>query len=360
MIKLMLNILQLIVACVAVEVITEPKSLIVSVGQQNVNLSCKTPERQPIDFCIVNVPGVKAPFASSERLPAPVEGITFFGDGWKKGSCGVTLASVKPENDGSFECTISIRGQRHKGLIDIVVQVSPEPPVIEISRAIDHSDGTFNYGQPLIARCISRNDWPGAKLSWYLNDTQITDGLGAVFSEKVGRQVIVQQFFRKSIAIEDNRKRLVCRAEHGSYPRGYSEVSLSIKLRKSSDKNVVNDKTAVGATVMQFPKPQLIPSSDTEMIKDAFIAGTDAVLNCIVRNGTGDVKFIWFLDDHLIYEGLSALFVSQDDKGNVSVAQILKRKMELEDNGKSLVCKARSSRWTNETRLKFTITQWSK
>lgn len=70
----------------------------------------------------MRVPGEKAPFASSEKLPAPFEGITFFGDGWKKGSCGVTLAIIKPEHDGRFECTLSIRGQQQKGTIDIAVQ----------------------------------------------------------------------------------------------------------------------------------------------------------------------------------------------------------------------------------------------
>lgn len=68
------------------------------------------------------MPGVRAPFASSDRLPAPVAGISFYGEGWSKGSCGITLATIKPEHDGTFECTLSVKGQSYKGSIEIMVQ----------------------------------------------------------------------------------------------------------------------------------------------------------------------------------------------------------------------------------------------
>lgn len=115
----------------------------------------------------------------------------------------------------------------------IIEAVAPEPPVIEVSSNVEDSGGEFDFGKQLIARCVAKDGWPGAKLSWYLDDKPLTDGLGAAFSETVNRRTTVQQFYRKAVAVEDNRKRLVCRAEHERYPNGFMETALPIKLRKS-------------------------------------------------------------------------------------------------------------------------------
>lgn len=105
--------------------------------------------------------------------------------------------------------------------------------MIEVSSYVEDSDGEFDFGKQLIARCVAKDGWPGAKLSWYLDDKPLLDGLGAAFSETVNRRTTVQQFYRKAVAVEDNRKRLVCRAEHERYPNGFMETALPIKLRKS-------------------------------------------------------------------------------------------------------------------------------
>ncbi|XP_058826596.1 fasciclin-3-like isoform X2 [Topomyia yanbarensis] len=340
--------------CRALEVITEPKSSIVSEGQRNVNLLCKVPGGQPIDFCIVKVPGVRAPFASSDRLPAPVQGITFYGEGWSRGSCGVTLASIVPEYGGTFECTVSISGQSYKGSIDIVIEaVAPEPPVIEVSSNVDARDNEFDYGKPLIVRCISRGGWPGAKLSWYLDGTPITNELGAAFSETKDRRTTVQQFFRKPIAVEDNRKRLICRAEHGSYPNGYMETELPIKLRRSNS----NDNEITSGDLKEGPikprPPQLLVSSDIKTNNGAFKIGSEMVANCVSSDGRPAATFLWFLDDVLIYEGLSTPYMSRSNKGTIETQQVLQRTVLESDNGKSLICKARHPTGVTETRLKI-------
>lgn len=110
--------------------------------------------------------------------------------------------------------------------------VAPEPPVIEVSSNVDDSNGEFDYGKPLIAKCASRKGWPAAKLSWYLDGKPVVNELGAAFTEVVDKKATVEQFYRKAVAVEDNRKKLVCRAEHESYPNGFMEAALPIKLRK--------------------------------------------------------------------------------------------------------------------------------
>ncbi|XP_058459426.1 fasciclin-3-like isoform X2 [Malaya genurostris] len=345
-----------IAACSALKVITNPESVIVSEGQRNVNLNCKTSGGEPIDFCIVKVPGVRAPFASSDRLPAPVQGITFYGEGWSKGSCGVTLASISPEHDGTFECTLSVSGQSYKRTIDIVIQgeVAPEPPVIEVSHNVNSRNGEFDYGKPLIVRCISRNGWPGAKLDWYLDDTPITSDLGAAFSETKDRRTTVQQFFRKPVAVNDNRKRLKCRAEHGSYPKGFLDTELPIKLRRSNgdNNNEILDGDQRNGPIKPLPV-QMSISSDIQTSNGAFKIGSEMVVKCVSSDGKPAATFLWFLDDQLIYEGLSTPYSSKSSSGNVNAQQILQRVVLESDHGKSLICKARHPSGLTETRLKI-------
>ncbi|EDS44429.1 fasciclin [Culex quinquefasciatus] len=347
--------LQAVAVCSALNVVTVPNGNLVAIeGDRNVNLLCKIPGGQSIDFCIVKVPGVRAPFASSDRLPAPVAGISFYGEGWSKGSCGITLATIKPEHDGTFECTLSVKGQSYKGSIEIMVQgeaVAPEPPVIEISSNVDGSNGEFDYGKPLIARCISRQGWPGARLSWYLDGAKVAgDQLGAAFSETKDRRTTVQQFFRKPVAVEDNRKQLVCRAEHPKYPQGYVEVALPIKLRKSSNSD--NEiKVDSKVSKVQPSAPRLIVSSDISSLK----AGSTLVVECISEGGQPAASFLWFMDDQLIYEGLSTPFLTKDSRGSITVQQVLQRTLTASDNGKALICKARHPSGVQETRLRLAV-----
>ncbi|XP_058126758.1 nephrin-like [Anopheles ziemanni] len=338
----------------AIQVVTEPAGQVtVAEGQQNVNLLCLVEE--PVDFCIVKVPGAPAPFAASDKLPAPVEGIRFYGLGWSKGSCGITIDTIKASHDGPFECTVSVRGQTYKGQIDITVSgeaVAPEPPKIELASNVDSNNGEFEFGKKVTMRCVSRNGWPGAKLSWYLDGVQLSDDVGAEFAETFNRRTTVQQTYRRAIAVEDNRKQVTCRAEHPAYPGGFMETSLPIKLRKvyTNDKPVAQ-KEDLKELVKPRP-PQLTVSSDVEQRNGAFKAGSNLVVQCVSKDGNPPAGFLWFLNDQLIYEGLSAPFVSRNFRGN-TVQQTLMYQLKPSDHGKNLICKARHPEGSEETRLKI-------
>ncbi|EAA05488.5 AGAP010822-PA, partial [Anopheles gambiae str. PEST] len=237
----------------------------------------------------VKLPGAPAPFAASDKLPAPVEGITYYGLPWSSGSCGITIDTIKPIHDGPFECTVSVKGQTYKGQINIALSVAPEPPVIELASNVDSRNGEFEFGKKVTMKCVSRNGWPGAKLSWYLDGVKLTEDVGAEFSETSNRRTTVQQIYRRAIAVEDNRKKVTCRAEHTAYPGGFMETSLPIKLKK---------------------------------------------------------------DDQLIYEGLSAPFTSKSSRGS-TVQQTLTLPLKQTDDGKVLICKARHPEGSEETRLKI-------
>ncbi|XP_021709523.1 fasciclin-3 [Aedes aegypti] len=353
MIKLLASLLLLVpfALCSGIVVQTAPKFAFVPEGHQNLNLLCEIPGSNPIDFCIVKVPGVAAPFAASERLPTPVQGVTYFGRGWSKGSCGVTLAKVEPKNEGTFECVLSVAGQTYKGTIDIAFKVAPEPPVIEVSSNVDDSNGEFDYGKPLIAKCASRNGWPAAKLSWYLDGKPVVNELGAAFTEVVDKKATVEQFYRKAVAVEDNRKKLVCRAEHESYPNGFMEAALPVKLRKSNNNANLIQKDVSKDVEVKPSAPKLLVSSDVPTNDGSFRVGSTMVVECVARDGKPAATFLWFLDDQLVYEGLSTPFLTQNSRGAFTTQQVLQRVVKASDNGKTLVCKARHPSGTSETRL---------
>ncbi|XP_053677842.1 nephrin-like [Anopheles nili] len=336
----------------ALQVITEPSGEVtVAEGQKNVNLLCLVEE--PVDFCIVKVPGAPAPFAASDKLPAPVEGIRFYGLGWSKGSCGITIDTIKPTHDGPFECTVSVKGQTYKGQIDITVSgeaVAPEPPQIELASNVDSRNGEFEFGKKVTMRCVSRNGWPGAKLSWYLDGVKLTDDVGAEFSETSNRRTTVEQIYRRAIAVEDNRKQVTCRAEHPAYPGGFMETSLPIKLKKvyTNDKQEVQKEET---SELKKPKaPKLVVSSEVSQRDGAFKAGSNLVVQCVSQDGNPPAGFLWFLNDQLIYEGLSAPFISRSSRGN-TVQQTLTYRLKPTDAGKTLICKARHPEGSQETRL---------
>ncbi|XP_053660118.1 fasciclin-3-like [Anopheles marshallii] len=338
----------------AVQVITEPSGQVtVAEGQQNVNLLCLVEE--PMDFCIVKVPGAPAPFAASDKLPAPVEGITFYGLPWSKGSCGITIDTIKPTHDGPFECTVSVKGQTYKGQIDITVSgeaVAPEPPKIELASNVDSRNGEFEFGKKVTMKCVSRNGWPGAKLSWYLDGVKLTDDVGAEFSETANRRTTVQQIYRRAIAVEDNRKQVTCRAEHPAYPGGFMETSLPIKLKKVYTNDKQEPQKEDLTELIKPRAPQLTVSSEVAQRDGAFKAGSNLVVQCVSKDGNPPAGFLWFLNDQLIYEGLSAPFISRNFRGN-TVQQTLTYRLKPADDGKVLICKARHPEGSEETRLKI-------
>lgn len=106
--------------------------------------------------------------------------------------------------------------------------------MIELASNVDSRNGEFEFGKKVTMKCVSRNGWPGAKLSWYLDGVKLTEDVGAEFSETSNRRTTVQQIYRRAIAVEDNRKKVTCRAEHTAYPGGFMETSLPIKLKKGN------------------------------------------------------------------------------------------------------------------------------
>lgn len=199
--------------------------------------------------------------------------------------------------------------------------------MIELASNVDSRNGEFEFGKKVTMKCVSRNGWPGAKLSWYLDGVKLTDDVGAEFSETSNRRTTVQQIYRRAIAVEDNRKKVTCRAEHTAYPGGFMETSLPIKLKKG---NLVlwryfatmtkrsctlfslffffgisvytNEKPEVQKEELKEsvkPKPpQLTVSSVVAQRNGAFKVGSNLVVQCVSKDGNPPAGFLWFLSEY--------------------------------------------------------------
>lgn len=198
--------------------------------------------------------------------------------------------------------------------------------MIELASNVDSRNGEFEFGKKVTMKCVSRNGWPGAKLSWYLDGVKLTEDVGAEFSETSNRRTTVQQIYRRAIAVEDNRKKVTCRAEHTAYPGGFMETSLPIKLKKG---NLVlwryfatmtkrsctlffifffwisvytNEKPEVQKEELKEsvkPKPpQLTVSSVVAQRNGAFKVGSNLVVQCVSKDGNPPAGFLWFLSEY--------------------------------------------------------------
>lgn len=110
---------------------------------------------------------------------------------------------------------------------------APQPPKINMLTRPQH-DNAYTIDQDIEVQCESREGRPPAKLSWFLNGEQIVDG---VQNEKVHDTIIndnstvyvVQQVLRHHVRATDDRKYLICRAEH---PAGHpQEVQFQLQVR---------------------------------------------------------------------------------------------------------------------------------
>lgn len=198
--------------------------------------------------------------------------------------------------------------------------------MIELASNVDSRNGEFEFGKKVTMKCVSRNGWPGAKLSWYLDGVKLMEDVGAEFSETSNRRTTVQQIYRRAIAVEDNRKKVTCRAEHTAYPGGFMETSLPIKLKKG---NLVlwryfatmtkrsctlffifyfwisvytNEKPEVQKEELKEsvkPKPpQLTVSSVVAQRNGAFKVGSNLVVQCVSKDGNPPAGFLWFLSEY--------------------------------------------------------------
>uniref|UniRef100_U5EPA2 Putative cell adhesion molecule 4 n=1 Tax=Corethrella appendiculata TaxID=1370023 RepID=U5EPA2_9DIPT len=262
--SIIFNIIIFSVTVNAQQVDTDPKQVIVT-ENQSVNLLCRF--GKPIDSCSIDVPGEQTILL---RPQASRDGLTYYGQGFEAGQCGVTIDRIQAKHNGVLRCNLGSGTYQYTGYVDIIVAVAPQPPEIEIFTSAVSRNNALEVDKEFSANCISRDGRPAANLSWFLDDEHVYEGvletqISANTDQRNRTLFTAESQIRRYIRADDNGKTLTCRAEHYVYENGYvdARTQLNVNYRPQalpaiSIYGLILDRTAfINVTVRANPRPRI-------------------------------------------------------------------------------------------------------
>ncbi|XP_044315575.1 fasciclin-3 isoform X6 [Drosophila rhopaloa] len=195
------------------QVNVEPNTALLNQGDRT-ELLCRY--GRAINYCRIEIPGEpKVLNLSPEWSKTP--GFAYFGGGLTAGHCGVSIERVKASNNGQVKCSLGVEGEELEGVIDLVVAMRPEQPIIELLSK-PNREGYFNEGTEFNARCSVSKGRPPANITWYIdnmpankrttpleyltttdNNVELTTTVGEI---------------QWHLSAEDSNRKLVCRSHH--------------------------------------------------------------------------------------------------------------------------------------------------
>ncbi|XP_055598451.1 fasciclin-3-like isoform X2 [Uranotaenia lowii] len=210
---------------------TIPASLIyVRSRTDDVKLLCRS--NKPVESCSVKVPGYPKVYDVT-KLP---DGLGEYGMGLQNGDCGVIIGRLLTSNEGKFECNLTVGGEVFRQTIDVVLPIAPEPTELQLGEKTVRIGDGFAQNQTLKLKCISEDGLPVASLSWMLDDQPLDSSLLGPLKtrEKVNQKgkklTTVEQELNYFITPEDNGKKIVCKADHLAFGKGYFRASLVLDI----------------------------------------------------------------------------------------------------------------------------------
>ncbi|XP_038107196.1 fasciclin-3 isoform X2 [Culex quinquefasciatus] len=206
-----------------IRVDTDPAQVVVTENQRNVSLMCRV--GRPIQFCTFTLPSSSQQVALTPGQPA-ANGLQYFGEGYQKGQCGVTIDRITTAHNGQVKCSVFVDGLSAEGLIDVVVAVSPSQPTIQLEPETTY----FEAGKQITAHCVTTGGNPDPQLAWFLENDPIYDGVDKQQDFEQDGTTGTALTLRRIINGNDNGKRLICQARHLAYPEGSSQTSLQLAV----------------------------------------------------------------------------------------------------------------------------------
>lgn len=111
---------------------------------------------------------------------------------------------------------------------------APGRPEIQVSTTPRRD--AYEIDQPFQATCFSRDGRPPAKLQWFLDDEELTEGLSVPrvidsIAEKNTTLYSVVQTLTRHLKATDDRKTLFCRTSHPAEPGVVQEARFQLQVR---------------------------------------------------------------------------------------------------------------------------------
>lgn len=112
--------------------------------------------------------------------------------------------------------------------------VAPRRPELQINT--EPRRDAYEIDQPFQATCISRDGRPPARIQWFLDDEELTEGLSLprVLESLTDRNTTlytVVQTLTRHLKATDDRKVLYCRTSHPAEPGATQENKFQIQVR---------------------------------------------------------------------------------------------------------------------------------
>uniref|UniRef100_A0A1L8E3S7 Putative cell adhesion molecule 4 n=2 Tax=Nyssomyia neivai TaxID=330878 RepID=A0A1L8E3S7_9DIPT len=228
--KLLISVIMLTGALtLAQRVDVTPQQVIARVGEP-ASILCRAGRQ--IQYCRIEIVGERILNLNPTWQQRP--GFPYFGEGLQSGQCGVTIEQVKTTNHGPVRCFLGVEGDEISGVADLIVALEPQRPQLEI--LTPGRNGAFEVDSEFQAKCVSHDGRPPANLTWFLDDENIFDGVTipeVVESHDRNNATLytVVQGIQRFIRVSDDRRNLICRANHFSYPQGYLDSRIQLLVR---------------------------------------------------------------------------------------------------------------------------------
>lgn len=157
------------------------------------------------------------------------DGFSYYGEGFERGQCGLTITKLSKEHEGNFTCRLDL-GIESEDAVGMI-QVSIAKPPRDLDMKVSDLD-RLQANQELYAECKFRDGRPQARILWYLgsdlinSQNQQTDELHDPDDEG-----LVSSRITHILRPEDNLKLLICRLEQSALENGFTNVTTQLDVK---------------------------------------------------------------------------------------------------------------------------------
>ncbi|XP_046383394.1 fasciclin-3 isoform X3 [Ischnura elegans] len=290
----------------------DPKNALVLPGN-NITILCRV--GKPIYFCRFEIPGETNAVTLMPGKPAK-GGISYYGNGFESGQCGLRLENIRSKQNGHLNCTMGVTDETEeaKGTMTLIVAQSPQLPELRVAVGRKGSY-VFMEGESLRATCKIAKGRPVARMTWYLGDGPLREGLSRTLLEKdkEGLETITQNVTR-TLLWSDNGKQLQCVANHYALTPGSEKSNFQLNVEyapkpiqhdaavEEADNGKGNGRI-VTLEINANPKPTIRWMAKGKMVREGTSDSNKIFeVDKTINNGTG--KWITRLNVHSVDEDI--------------------------------------------------------
>lgn len=241
-----------------------PSTITASEGDTE-NLLCRI--GQQLAYCRIKFANIDRALILSDKVPSSTPGFKYYGEGFAKGQCGVTIDKISAQQNGNMTCYLGTDVEEFVGRIEVLIAQPPVKPELDFN---GQDQQYYEAGKEFAVTCRVRNGRPASNLTWYLGDEQITEGLSTpeIFQsveQNNNTLYSVQQSFRRVLQPEDDGRRLSCRSNHFALSNKFEDISTQIIVRYKPQSSqprhiyglVLGDHAPITVQIQANPAPRV-------------------------------------------------------------------------------------------------------